>query len=605
MASSTFDSSSLYIVPSGIKAGTIFPIKPLGTANLDFARNSNATRVNSAGLIEKVRTNLILQSQTFQTTWGPIRASVSTDTTTAPDGTTTADTLFDSVDANIHYIRQNFSALTGPATISVFAKANQLSQIQLVAAGGTTPMGRGFNLSTGTTFAESVGGVVSNDLGQSITAVGNGWYRCTMSWTSTGQNDFWLLTSVGGAATFTGTGTNGVFIWGAQLETGDIATDYIPTTTAAVSVGITADIPRLDYTGGGCPSLLLEPQRTNLALRSEQFDNAYWEKLNSTVTANAAVSPDGYTNADKLIDDSTNAIHRIRRSFTILSNTTYIFSVFLKKAELDYAIVSSGGNALTGSGGSGADKIASINLNNGNIVTNNYNINVVEFGNGWYRVSISLTTDSDGGTLSPYILTSEDGITGTYVGSGKGIYLYGAQLEIGAYATSYIPTLGSSVTRLADAASKTGISSLIGQSQGTLYAEVDLSNFELGNRIIGISDESSNNRVVILLDIVSSTPRISAFAVVAGSATALISSGTITQGVFKIAVGYANDNFALYINGTQIGEDLDCAMPACSAVYLGSREDNVSTFVFNNRIRAAAIYTTRLTNAELASLTSL
>jgi hypothetical protein len=289
-----------------------------------------------------------------------------------------------------------------------------------------------------------------------------------------------------------------------------------------------------------------------LAQYSEEFDNAYWEKLNSTVTANAAVSPDGYTNADKLIDDSTNSVHRIRRSFTILSNTTYIFSVFLKKAELDYAIVSSGGSALTGSGGSGADKIASINLNNGNIVTNNYNINVVEFGNGWYRVSISLTTDSDGGTFSPYILTSEDGINREYVGSGKGIYLYGAQLELGSYATSYIPTLGSSVTRLADAASKTGISSLIGQSEGVVYLETgDIQNNAATGPEVWYFEMRKDQNNSFGLASAGGTPQPIRF-------VTKIAGTVVTEGEpasfanSKIAIKYTSTQFKVFRNGSLV-----------------------------------------------------
>jgi hypothetical protein len=125
---------------------------------MSVVRATTATRVNSAGLVELVPYNLIRRSEEFNLIWSPVRSSITANSTTAPNGTLTADTLIDDTNNNIHYIAQTFTAINGAATISVYAKANQISQIQLVAQQGTTPMGRGFDLATGTTFAESVGG---------------------------------------------------------------------------------------------------------------------------------------------------------------------------------------------------------------------------------------------------------------------------------------------------------------------------------------------------------------------------------------------------------------------------------------------------------------
>ena len=108
---SYYDDSSLFVAPNGYKASVLFAQKPMdANGQLAFTRsNDTATRVDENGLIEKVRTNLVLQSEAFNVTWGPVRSSVTANTTTAPDGTSTADTLFDSVDNNIHYVRQSFS----------------------------------------------------------------------------------------------------------------------------------------------------------------------------------------------------------------------------------------------------------------------------------------------------------------------------------------------------------------------------------------------------------------------------------------------------------------------------------------------------------------
>ena len=374
---------------------------------------------------------------------------------------------------------------------------------------------------------------------------------------------------------------------------------------------VAANVPRIDWPiGGGCPSLLVEPQRTNLLQRSEEFDNAYWTKNNATVTANDAVAPDGYANADKLVENTNNTYHGLRATITSSINP-FSFSVFAKSFSGNRYLQLRMANDISGS------ISALFDLDIGTIIVDTtlygggYSVSpskIISLGNGWYKCTVSGNkTDNVGNNNIEINLSST--ISGTeidpYTGDGtSGLFIWGAQLEVGSNATSYIPTTSAAVTRNADVISKTGISSLIGQSEGTLYAEVDLSNLEDGNRVIAISDNTNFNRVAIFLKIESSTPRIEAIAFAALSETARITSGTITEGVFKIAVGYANDNFALYINGTQIGEDLDCAMPACSAAYLGTREDATGTLIFNNRIKAAAILPARLTNAELKALTT-
>jgi hypothetical protein len=548
--------------------------------------------VASNGLIEKVRTNNILQSNSFDTTWDNVSTS-ETSGQAGYDGTNNAWLL----DSTGGFLRTTGIGVTsGLNTFSVYAKKGTADGVRL-RIDAATDANCYIDLNDGSEIIAHTGVYLS------VVSVGSGWYRIGLA-----INDATISNLRIYPTDDTGVETTGnIVIQNSQWEQGDIPTDYIATTTAAVSVGPVSGLPRLDYLNSTCPKLLLEPQRSNLAQYSEQFDNAYWEKLNSTVTANAAVSPDGYTNADKLIDDSTNSIHRIRRSFTILSNTTYIFSVFLKKAELDYAIVSCGGSSLTGSGGSGADRIASINLNNGNIVTNNYNINVVEFGNGWYRVSISLTTDSDGGTFSPYISTSENGITGTYVGSGKGIYLYAAQLELGSYATSYIPTLGASVTRVAETALKTSVSSLIGASAGVVYFEGTIEGDAASTRrVISISDGTTSNFLNVYNPV--GTRGLDFVSAVGGAVQCnIVSSTSIFQygQRFKMAFAYAQNDFAFYINGTQIGIDGSGNIPSGLDRIIFGRGDQSAAVFFEGNVSQTLLFKTRLTNAQLASLTSL
>ncbi|MFZ9327758.1 MAG: LamG-like jellyroll fold domain-containing protein, partial [Polynucleobacter sp.] len=133
----------------------------------------------------------------------------------------------------------------------------------------------------------------------------------------------------------------------------------------------------------------------------------------------------------------------------------------------------------------------------------------------------------------------------------------------------------------------------------TIYAEVDLRNFPSPARIIGISDGTSSNRIIVIFN---TSNRIRLLATVTTSQVDISSSSQVA-GIFKIAVAYALNDYAFYINGVQVGTDTAALVPACSLIALGNAETGAGSNI-NDRIRAAALYTTRLTNAELAALTT-
>jgi hypothetical protein len=347
-------------------------------------------------LIEKVRTNLILQSEAFNTTWGAVNVSVSANTTANPlDGAVNADTITLTGGTDTKRVQQSL-VHTGNFTQSIFLKAGTHEFIQLLVGTDVAPVAN-FDLVNGTTSASGAS--------SQIISLGNGWFRCSMSYTSATATDvyLWAVDSLaaGRAASTASTGT--FFAFGFQLETGDIATDYIPTTTAAVSVGITADIPRLDYTGGGCPSLLLEPQRTNLFNFSEQFDNAYWSKVGATITANTTTSPDGNINADTITGAG-----RIDKNIAATGAMT--FSVFAKAGTSNEIRL----NVFDGS----TDRGSSFNLSTG-VPFSTYGspvVSAVNYGNGWYRCIITTTNAS----------TSNCQI---HMDSANNAFIWGAQLE--------------------------------------------------------------------------------------------------------------------------------------------------------------------------------
>jgi hypothetical protein len=586
---SLLDTASLIVTPNGYKEGKLYSVIPSdGSGDMSVVRATTATRVNSAGLVELVPYNLIRRSEEFNLIWSPVRSSITANSTTAPNGTLTADTLIDDTNNNIHYIAQTFTAINGAATISVYAKANQISQIQLVAQQGTTPMGRGFDLATGTVFTESVGGVSSNDLGQSITDVGNGWYRCEMSWTSTGQNEFWILLSVSNAATFTGTGANGVYIWGAQVVEGSTALPYQKTETRL-------NIPRLDYSNGTCPSLLVEPQRTNLQTYSEDISQTQYNKVRCTVSANSVVSPSGYTNADKIIQDSANTSWGgVNQVYSPTAPAT--LSVFAKKIDNDYiAIIGHSVNPTA----------AWFNLANGTVGTTEVNVtsaSIVDYGNGWYRCSITATTvnrftvlhaSSNGGNTAP--VNSETA-------------LWGFQLEASSsYPTSYIPTTSATVTRNADVISKTGISSLIGQTEGTLFVDVDFTHTNKGSNEY-LAQIWSSNVTRILLYRSSVSGQIGVIIIQSSSTIYSFLSTVNTNERHKVAFAYKSGDIAFYIDGSSVSTSSSSFSPFSSlqnydlGIHTASGTPiEIGDYSYN----ASALWKTRLTNDELERLTTI
>ncbi len=594
--SNIYDKASLVLIPSGTKTSKVYSQKPVnGDGDFTFSRSTAATRVNADGNIEKETQNLLLQSQTFGTTWVPVRSSIIENTTADPNGGNNADSLIeDTTASNFHYISQSVSAISGVYTYSVYAKANTRSQIQLAATGGTTKMGRGYDLSSGTLFGETIGGVVSNDIDQSITDVGNGWYRCTMTWNATGQDNLWIVLSVSNAGSYTGDGTSGLYIWGAQLEQGLVARDYIETTTAAVEGGITDNVPRLDYTDSSCPALLLEPQRTNVFTNSEYFNGSDWILQDATLTNNAAISPEGVQNAS-LYTTTSDLYDFVRQNISFVSGTTYTYSVFAK-AGTSSLITLAYHSAAFGTGQS-----VEFDLSDGTYTIGNGtpSVKVEDFGDGWYRCAITATATAAS--------TRSTGFSSTAAGAVTTLYLYGAQMEASAsYATSYIPTYGTSVTRNADDCSTTGISSLYGSSVGTLFYEGVYGNepnevYLFAQDVLGTA---TTNSVYLQR---SETNKVQAQVWDGTNQVAVIKGGNVSIGdTFKAAVAFADNDVVLYLNGLQIGTDTNVNIPPLTSLQIGRYpSSNDFRYKTSEPSKQVLVFPTRLSNEELAALTTI
>jgi hypothetical protein len=549
-------------------------------------------------LIEKVRTNLALQSNSFSTLpWGNINSS-QTSGQAGYDGTNNAWSLIEDSSTGVH-VNAEVPATFGFVTISVYAKAGTRNWLFLRGVQASSNVRAWFNLSTGT-----IGTVETNGLAK-IESIGNGWYRCSLSLSNfeSGFESYIGIASADNTASYAGNGTGNIFIQNYQREAGDIATPYIPTTTAAVSVGPVANIPRIDYTGGGCGKLLLEPQRTNLVTFSEQFDNAAYTKINATITANTAVSPDGFTNADTLsnVNSVDQSILRAG-SFSITANvgSTYTTSIFVKKGTANFLRVR---NLFVQNGGDFGN--AWFNLNTGIVgtVESSQVATMQNYGNGWYRCTLSgVVGSSNNFNFVDISLSNTD--NSLVPSTSVNLLVYGAQLEAGSYPTSYIPTLGASVTRSADSASKTGISSLIGATEGTIYGEFTFTGISPQmHMFVSVAGSFANAVYVQTFSATGISMQVWNGVV---NQVAINSSGLTAGQNVKFAAAYKANDFALYVNGVQVGTDTSGSVPSgLSQLEVGGYAEAGSPFNFNSSIQTAALYPVRLTNAELATLTSL
>jgi hypothetical protein len=593
---SLFDDASLVMIPIAYKDGKLYSIKPTdGSGDFTFTRGSNlaATRVNSSGLIEKGRENLLLQSNQFDTTWATTDASV-TSGQSGYDGSSDA-WLLSKTDSNA-LISQSVSK-SGVQTYSIYAKAGTLSWCSFLITATTGNQSRYFDLSTGTKGGSDYG----TEIESTITSVGSGWHRITLTFNESTTSV--RIYPADGNLDISGTSGN-ILIQDAQLEQGLVATDYIETTTTTEQAGILEDMARLDYSGGAsCPSLLLEPQRTNLALYSEQFDNAAWAKSNATVTANATTSPEGYVNAYKLITNNAVINGQITDNISkSASQITYTSSIFVKKAEWDrIGLYISDASTFNNRGQAFFNLDGTLGTVAAAGTFTNASSNIEEYPNDWYRVYLTVTVPS---TTTTIVLRYYSLDNNELNGDGtSGIYIYGAQLEEGSL-TSYIPTYGTSQTRSKDSCIKTGISSLIGQTEGTLFAEFEIPVNTQNGDIIAIRNGTSSANGIFVSYRSSSVVQL---IVRTGSTNALIFQriGSYPSGKNKIAVAYKNGDFAISLNGT-------AAQVNTSSITMPTSLDSVALFGDNLYAQTLPVpyaqvllFKTRLTNAELADLTTI
>jgi hypothetical protein len=551
---------------------------PFNGAGVDGVKYFATTNGNSVPVA-----NLVLQSQTFDVaTWGKQNAPITPNTQVAPDGTTTGDTFTDTATNSGHRVFQaGFGIPSGLCTASVYLKAGTLVWSQLYADDGATIFFANFNLATGTL------GQKSATANSTITPVGGGWYRCTVTFPSGGGTGSMAIFSsnsdVGNdSPSYAGTGKT-MFLWGAQYVGGSVAGSYTPTTTTqsvasnVVNEAAGAAIPAASLLG-----YVAENQATNLCLQSQTFDDvSKWSKTNSTVTANVQTAPDGSLTADTLtgtvdfyVDVANTLAVGVAGPLTV---SAYFKAGTATYGTITFTIVGTRAifNAITGafSAWEGPPGVFSSQV----------------LPNGWIRVMLSITAPAAQGvafglSMSP---TSGNGLN-----NGKTIHLWGAQVEQASDASSYIPTPGAAVTRNADQLTYPMVSNLNG-ALATTYAETYFPAPRTGLQQAALTTTVSN----LYPQFFDYGKQLGVYAPPQTSTVNVRTFGVVNKSVSA----WSGATVSLCLNGGAVAAGSFTAFANSGNIAVGGVAGNL---VSDGCLRNVRFYATRLTDVQLQAMTT-
>jgi hypothetical protein len=623
-----------------------------------FSRGSRATRINQSGLVEVVglniprfdfdpvtqacrgllveefRINLINYSEHFdQTNWVATNILKRDFTTAAPNGSVCSAYGSTSATSALKRLRYNHTTTTtGTYTWSIFMRAGTEDSCAINLQDSTSSNGARVivNLTTGAiTSAATVYGTATNATA-TVQAYKNNFYRIALTTTFVSaltQLQCLVQWDVSGNTTSTGT----LFPWGAQLELGAFPTSYIPSAvihTGRASIGTYIDsagilqtaasgAARLQYNPQNliaAPLLLLEPARTNELNYSEEFDNAAWNKVNTTVTTNALISPSGLTNAEFVTDNLTPGVeHYFEDAISVYTNQAYTQSIYVKAAtgvtaaaSFTFTVVAVGSSSATSSiTFTQTSGVYTPAAQTAGLITSAVATYV---GNGWYRCSVGYTLN---GTVTFHALRIYPYLNGLYTGTVVGHYFWGAQLEAGSFITSYIPTTvapvqrladtstSSQTTRAADSATITNISSWYNSVEGTILSEAAVPfpeeytgyQYILGNFNDGIMlYRQLDSQPVVRVRTASTDSFVNGFGVT-----------WFTSAVNKNALAYESNNFASSNNSSTVTTDTNGSVPNVSTLAIGSI-GGTSNFL-NGYVQNFIYYPARLSDYTLQGLT--
>jgi hypothetical protein len=415
-------------------------------------------------------TNLATYSEDLtDADWVKSSLTVTGNAVIAPDGSMSADKLTESNGASYRKVLQNFGA-TLNATMHTFS-------IQVKSAGRDWVVLRSDNLSVGSYFNISTGtlGTDTTGNGASITSMGNGWYECSISIIMDGVSDRPALYIAAGNenGNYQGDGVSGIYAWGAQVTESLKVLPYVKTLASAVTQTFTETL-RVEYDAATGKNLgaLIEGGSTNLALYSEDFSKTAWSKAETSVLSNTAIAPDGTFSADTLIPNTSG-------NSTTAGNATTDNRLFQQSASISTSTDIT--NSVYVKSVSGSSSLLSIYIQVGDSIKG---ITTVTVTNDWQRVDVSGVIST--GLLRLTICTEES------------VYIWGGQSEILPFATSYIRTEGSAVSRSGDSLNLPVTSIPAPSLEQTIVANFDIYGRLLNDRIYEIGGVASGRRHIYI-----------------------------------------------------------------------------------------------------------
>jgi hypothetical protein len=565
-------------------------LTPVSGPTPSFSRASSGTYFDASGVLRTAPLNLCTYSEQLNdASWNaPSNATISANAGVAPNGTTTADLLYPTANgANCYTGKAVGSVSLITHTNSFYLKAAGKSWATIYSIRGAFIAW--FNLSNGTV------GTTQTGVTATIQSAGNGWHRCTVARTTDFGTGYIFVgvSDADNAETITKNGTDGILVWGAQSEVGSSATDYNAT------VATVSSAPRFNHTFDGSAwisrGLLIEEQRTNLCTYSGNQLNAAWAVYNATVTSSSETDPAGGTNAFRVAETTTSDQRHIVYNTITPSASTFTYSVYAKAQERIWLQLVSydAPNSY----------ISWFNLSTGVVGTSTAGntATITSVGNGWYRCSVTRTVAS---TVQQYFQTgpANGDNNAAYAGDPtKGLLVYGAQVEIGSFPTSYIPTTTAAVTRSADVCQITGtdFSGFYNATEGTVAVEYSLTSTN-GNpnvNFLRIADAPPGNQSWETgIKLSTNSYFADVYNILSGGYQAQL-SGTFTGSLTgKTAFAVKANDFAASFNGGAVTTDTSGVMP--------TNIGNIYIYANNNHIASLRYYPTRLTNAKLQELST-
>jgi hypothetical protein len=419
--------------------------------------------------------NLFVQSSDFDTTWYNQGLSAKTGGQTDPSGGTDGFTLVEDGTAAFHRLSQSPTA-TGELALTVYAKRNSGTRYLNLTFGSSGGGSLGsalatFDLAGGATHTANGSNSTLTNLSATQTSSGNGYYKCVFKATASASiataqislsDTATPVANNYGLVYYTGDGTSSIDVAFASLSTTG-ATDYNATTTQlhreyapTLKSVSTAGQPRFEYSPtdsasevmGQSRGLLIEGSSTNLLAGSATIGGAYWGVVNATAQQNTAVAPDGTLTATTLVENSAGgAKYAYSNNYTPAGSTTYTFSAFVKPNGRNFCMI------YTNLGGASQSSMFDLVTGSTSNLSGSGTNQATQCGNGWWRLSVTVTTSSTT-TANFQILPATDATTFDYTGNGySGLICWGAMLEQSSFASSYIGTTSSAVTRASDSAS--------------------------------------------------------------------------------------------------------------------------------------------------------